>query len=100
MRGDRCLNAQGWQTDVVYQFCRQSEHVSAEMRVQIVGHGRTMDEWKLLAHRPDNYWLDCVVGYAVTGSMQGTEHVGAASRGVAKKKKRLKLSGPQWQRKP
>jgi hypothetical protein len=53
-----------------------AEHLSAEIRIQTEGHGRTVDEWKLPAHRPDNHWLDCVVGCAAAGSMEGAERVG------------------------
>ncbi|HUX01271.1 MAG TPA: terminase gpA endonuclease subunit [Phycisphaerae bacterium] len=48
------------------------EHVAAEYFVRTSGRGRTVDEWKLLPHRPDNHWLDCLVGCAVGASMLGT----------------------------
>jgi len=180
MRIGQCLIDQGWQTDVVHQFCRQSEHaavlmparghgitasqkpiseydrhrgdkighhwwipsvtrkralrhveidtnywksfvherlatamgdpgclsifgrkavqhrlfaelLTAEYRVRTEGRGRTVDEWKLPAHRPDNHWLDCVVGCAASASMQGVERVGAPIR-AGKGRERLKLS--------
>jgi len=31
-----------------------AEHVTAEYRVRTEGRGRTVDEWKLPAHKPDN----------------------------------------------
>ena len=54
-----------------------AEHLSAEMRVRTEGQGRTVDDWKLPARRPDNHWLDCVVGCAAAGSMEGAERMGA-----------------------
>jgi phage terminase large subunit GpA-like protein len=55
-----------------------AEHLTAEYRVRTEGRGRTVDEWKVPAHRPDNHWFDCVVGCAAAASMQGVEHIGAA----------------------
>ena len=71
-----------------------TEHLTAECRIQTEGRGRTVNEWKLPAHRPDNHWFDCVVGCAATGSMQGAERVGARVSGKPGRQ-RLKLSGLQ-----
>ena len=30
-----------------------------------------VNEWKLRLERPDNHWLDCLVGFAVAVAMQG-----------------------------
>ena len=68
-----------------------AEHVTAEYRVRTEGRGRTVDEWKLPAHKPDNHWFGCVVGCAAAASMQGAEHVGATAK-PAGDRKRLKLS--------
>jgi len=57
-----------------------AEHVTAEYHVRTEGRGRPVDEWKLPAHRPENHWLDCVVGCAAAASMQGAECVGAERR--------------------
>ena len=35
------------------------------------GRGRTVDEWKVRPGGGDNHWLDCLVGCAVGGSVQG-----------------------------
>jgi hypothetical protein len=35
------------------------------------GHGRDVQEWKLKPSRPDNHWLDCLVGCAVAASVCG-----------------------------
>ncbi|NLW49349.1 MAG: hypothetical protein GXY85_00715 [Candidatus Brocadiaceae bacterium] len=68
-----------------------AEHVTAEYRVRTEGRGRTVDEWKLPAHKPDNHWFDCVVGCAAAASMQGVQRVGAAVQPPGERK-RLKLS--------
>jgi hypothetical protein len=60
-------------------------------RVRTEGRGRTVDEWKLPVHKPDNHWLDCVVGCAAAASMQGVERIGAAIQ-PQQERKRLKLS--------
>ena len=39
-----------------------ADHLTAEYRVKTVARDRTVDEWKLRATRPDNHWLDCLVG--------------------------------------
>jgi len=48
-----------------------AEHLTSEYRVKTEGRGRTVDEWKLRVDGLDNDWLDCLVGAAVTASMQG-----------------------------
>ena len=70
-----------------------AEHLTAEYRVRSEGRGRTVDEWKLPAHKPDNHWLDCVVGCAAAASMQGVERLGAP-RGTGARA-RLRLSAVQ-----
>jgi hypothetical protein len=50
-----------------------AEHLLAEYRVRVTNNatGRTVDEWKLKASRPDNHILDCIVGACVAGSIMG-----------------------------
>jgi len=48
-----------------------ADHLTAEYCVSTVAQGRTVDEWKLRPTRPDNHWLDCLVGCAVAASLQG-----------------------------
>ncbi len=50
-----------------------AEHLTAEYRVRTMAFARTVDEWRVRASRPDNHWLDCLVGCAVAASMQGAE---------------------------
>ncbi len=68
-----------------------ADHLTAEYRVRTEGRGRTVNEWKLPAHKPDNHWFDCVVGCAAAASMQGVERIGAAVQPQGERK-RLKLS--------
>jgi hypothetical protein len=75
-----------------------ADHVTAEYRVRTEGRGRTVDEWKLPANRPDNHWFDWVVGCAAAASMQGIERVGARV-GQAPSRARLRLSELQRVRK-
>jgi hypothetical protein len=45
--------------------------VTAEHFVRNDGRGRTVHEWKARPDNPNNHWLDCLVGTALAGSMQG-----------------------------
>jgi len=44
-----------------------------------MGPGRTVDEWKIRAGRPDNHWLHCLVGCAAAASIQGVVLYGTDS---------------------
>lgn len=68
-----------------------ADHLTAEFRIKTLARGRTVDEWKLRASRPDNHWLDCLVGCAVAASIQGANLEGMASTRAAPAK-RIKLS--------
>ena len=48
-----------------------ADHLTAEFRIKTMARERIVDEWKLRANRPDNHWLDCIVGCAVGASIQG-----------------------------
>lgn len=48
-----------------------ASHLTAEYRIKAEARGRSVDEWKIRPERPDNHWLDCIVGCAVAGSMLG-----------------------------
>ena len=71
-----------------------ADHLTAEYRVQSMAQGRTVDEWKLRATRPDNHWLDCLVGCAVGASIQGVVLPGTDVRSVTTRP-RLRLSDMQ-----
>ncbi len=68
-----------------------AEHLTAEYCVRTEARGRVVDEWKLKAIRPDNHWLDCLVGCAVAASMEGVKLFGTQGE-VVQQRKRLKLS--------
>ena len=74
-----------------------ADHLTAEYRVKSQAQGRTVDEWKLRATRPDNHWLDCLVGCAVGASIQGVSLPGVESRSV-QSRPRMKLSDMQQRR--
>lgn len=57
-----------------------SEHLTSEYCVPTEGRGRTVNEWKLKAGRPDNHGLDNLVGAAVAASMLGCRIFPSASR--------------------
>jgi len=71
-----------------------AEHLTAEYCVQTQAKDRTVDEWKLKAIRPDNHWLDCLVGCAVAASMEGARLFGTEIEEF-KQPRRLKLSALQ-----
>ncbi len=50
-----------------------AKHLTAEYRVAVKREGseRRVDEWKIRRGRPDNHWLDCLVGCAVGASISG-----------------------------
>jgi len=74
-----------------------ADHLTSEYRIKSMAQGRTVDEWKLRATRPDNHWLDCLVGCAVGASIQGVSLPGVESRSV-QSRPRMKLSDLQQRR--
>ena len=49
-----------------------AEHLLAEYRVRTHGRGRVVEEWKARPGRPDDHWLDGLVGCCCcAGAMQG-----------------------------
>jgi len=68
-----------------------AEHLTAEYRVKTEGRGRTVDEWKLRLAGADNQWLDCLVGAAVAGSIQGAVLFGTDSKPMPRRP-RIRLS--------
>jgi hypothetical protein len=47
------------------------DHLAAESSEPETMRGETFDKWKVKPHRPDNHWLDCLVGCAMAASVQG-----------------------------
>jgi len=75
-----------------------AEHLTAEYRIRTMARDRTVDEWKLKAIRPDNHWLDCLVGCAVAASMEGARLFGTEMNMISTVR-RIKLSSIQSSRK-
>ncbi len=74
-----------------------AEHLTAEYRVKTAARERIVDEWKLRSSRPDNHWLDCLVGCAVAASLQGAVLAGTDQKALPRRQK-LKLSELQRSR--
>lgn len=83
-----CLSLFG-DTPVAHRLL--SEQLTAEYRVKTEGRGRTVDEWKIRPEQPDNHWLDCLVGCAVAGSIEGVTLLGA-SKQPERRSRRIRLS--------
>jgi hypothetical protein len=71
-----------------------ADHLTAEYRVRTSAQNRIVDEWKLRTTRPDNHWLDCLVGCAVAASVQGATLPSVGEKPVGRKE-RIKLSALQ-----
>jgi hypothetical protein len=57
-----------------------AEHIARSERwVELTGPHGTVREWSSLPTRPDNHWLDCLVGCAAAASMCGVKVAGEAS---------------------
>lgn len=50
-----------------------ASHLASEFCVPTHARGRRVDEWKERSNRPDNHWLDCLVGCAVGASISGAK---------------------------
>jgi hypothetical protein len=67
-----------------------ASHMTAEYPTVVEADGRTVEEWQQRPERPDNHWLDGVVGCAVAASVEGLSPLGPLPKKV--KKKRIRLS--------
>jgi len=74
-----------------------ADHLTAEYRVKTLARDRTVDEWKLRPTRPDNHWLDCLVGCAVAAAIQGAVLPGTDVQALPIRQ-RIKLSELQRSR--
>jgi len=64
-----------------------AEHVAdAASYVTTEGYGRTVHEWRPKPSKPDNHWLDCLVGCAVAASMAGVKAAGESAAGRQRKR--------------
>jgi len=65
-----------------------SEHIAgSESWIETSGYGRTLHEYKLRPTRPDNHWLDGLVGCAVAASMLGAKTPAMEARPPTGRKK-------------
>ena len=74
-----------------------AEHIAgSESWTLTFGHGRDVREWRIKPARPDNHWLDCLVGCAAAASTIGVATAGMVV--TAGQKKRIRLSQLQQQK--
>jgi hypothetical protein len=93
--GDRgCLSLFGTKPDDHRMFADQ---ICSEYRVRTIGRGREIDEWKLRPERPDNHFLDCVVGTAVAAAIQGVSLAESGASASADSPKRVSFADLQRQ---
>ncbi len=65
-----------------------AEHVAgSETWTLTHGHGRDVQEWKARPTRPDNHWLDCLVGCAVAASICGVSLPGMDAKPKRQRKR-------------
>ncbi len=65
-----------------------AEHVAnSETWVATSGRGRTVHEWTSKPGRPDNHWLDCLVGCAAAASQCGAAAPGQEAGGQTGRKR-------------
>ena len=94
-RGDAgCLSLFGEHGDLHRML---ADHLVAEYRISNTAKGRTVEEWSPRPGRPDNHWLDCLVGCAVGASMQGATLSGSQGFAAARKR-RVSFAEMQRQR--
>jgi len=75
-----------------------AEHLTAEYAVTTEGRGRVVEEWQVKPHRPDNDWLDTLVGACVAASMEGATLPGTEHTEKAAKRKRVSFAELQRKR--
>ena len=65
-----------------------AEHIAhSETWVETHGQGRVVHEWSTRPTKPDNHWLDCLVGCAVAASMCGVRAPGQDAPPTRQRKK-------------
>jgi len=79
-----CLSLYGRSTKVHELFAQHI--VDSETWVPTHGQGREVHEWHERPSKPDNHWLDCLVGCAAAASMLGAKPPGAAATPGSKRK--------------
>jgi len=93
--GDRgCLSLFGEKPEPHRLF---ADHMPSEFRTRTEGRGRSVDEWRIKAERPDNHWFDCIVGATVAASIQGIS-LPETTSGPAPKRARKSFAEMQKQK--
>jgi hypothetical protein len=69
-----------------------ASHLAAETRTRTEGRGRVVDVWRLRPERPDNHWLDGLVGAAVAASIAGVRLAVGPAAPKPKPRRRGKVS--------
>ena len=77
-----------------------ADHLTAETKTRVTNEstGRTVEEWTLRPEKPDNHWLDCLVGNAVAASLEGVTLASVLAARRRERKPRMKLSELQGNR--
>lgn len=95
---ERLLTPMGDKGGMTIYGTRASDHAlfadhvaNSEYWVRTQGHGRTVHEWSLKPNKPDNHWLDCLVGCAAAAAMCGCSLPGQ----ITVERKRVKFSEMQ-----
>jgi hypothetical protein len=80
-----CMSLYGGRTTRHELF---SEHIAdSEYWTETYGRGRAVREWKLKTSKPDNHWLDCLVGCTAAASMEGIKAPGHDEGGGGRRRK-------------
>lgn len=72
-----------------------ADHLTAERRERVQARGREVDEWHIRTEKPDNHWLDCLVGCAVAASILGCELSGVGAESALGGKSRRSFRDEQ-----
>lgn len=73
-----------------------ADHATAEKPTRVEAKGRVVVEWKLPPSRPDNHWLDGLVGCHVAASIQGVAVMQAAPVVKRRRVKYSEIQGKTW----
>lgn len=77
-----------------------ADHLTAETKTRLHNEttGRTVEQWTLRPEKPDNHWLDCLVGCAVAASLEGVTLASVLPAKRIARRPRMKLSELQGNR--
>jgi hypothetical protein len=64
-----------------------ADHLLAEKPTRTRGHGRDVDEWRILPSKPDNHLFDCLTGCAAAASLSGAVPAGLPEVVAVRKRK-------------